>query len=434
MAGLADRLGGVLRVRGRRHDRRRRVDAADARNRGKACISDEDGRSTCVVNAFGTSRCCTVYNKGSGYYQGNTTAHELGHLMGLDHDGSSSTEYFGGFSSFKWVPMMGDSVPKTSWGAQALFQWSKGEYSGANNTEDDLAIITRNLPYREDDIPDSKALVIASGGQVSSVDNRGQIARNTDSDTFRFTIGSGGGRATLVIDRIEVIGGAYLDVDAEIQNGSGTRVAQSNDSAARTAKFDVSLPAGRVQLDHQGRRRGDAPERILELLFARVLRYLRHDHRRGRRRDGRTWRSRRHGWFRREQRRRRERRHDRVGGPRWIERHRRSGRFERRGGRHRNSGHDRRWRDDGIGRSRRDDRRGRDDGRRGRDGNRRSGWRGRGGDEWKRRCRGRRRTGRRRQRRFWRIWTGRNRRQRRERRFASCLPRRSTRRPGREPA
>lgn len=227
-------------------------DAADARNRGKACISDEDGRSTCVVNAFGTSRCCTVYNKGSGYYQGNTTAHELGHLMGLDHDGSSSTEYFGGFSSFKWVPMMGDSVPKTSWGVQALFQWSKGEYSGANNTEDDLAIITRNLPYREDDVPDAKALVIANGGQVSSVDNRGQIARNTDSDTFRFSIGSSGGRAMLVIDRIEVIGGAYLDVDAEIQNGSGTRVAQSNDSAARTAKFDVSLPEGAYSLIIRG--------------------------------------------------------------------------------------------------------------------------------------------------------------------------------------
>ena len=143
--------------------------AAEARNRGKACISNEDGRSTCLVNAFGTSRCCDVYNKGSGYYQGNTTAHELGHLMGLDHDGSSSTEYFDGFSSFKWVPMMGNCTPKTSWGAQALFQWSKGEYSGANNTEDDLAIITRSLPYREDDVPDSRALVIGNGGQVSSV-------------------------------------------------------------------------------------------------------------------------------------------------------------------------------------------------------------------------------------------------------------------------
>ena len=58
-------------------------EAAEARNRGKACISNEDGRSTCAVNAFGTSRCCDVYNKGSGAYQGLTTSHELGHLMGL---------------------------------------------------------------------------------------------------------------------------------------------------------------------------------------------------------------------------------------------------------------------------------------------------------------------------------------------------------------
>ena len=278
-------------------------EAAEARNRGKACISNEDGRSTCAVNAFGTSRCCDVYNKGSGMYQGLTTSHELGHLMGLQHDGGGSGgEYFEGLSAFRWVPVMGNMTPKNSWGAQALFQWSKGEYTSATTTQDDLAIITRNLPYREDDIPDAKALVVASGGQVSSVDNRGQIARNTDSDTFTFAIGSGGGRATLVVDRIEYFAGAYLDVDAEIEDASGMMIAQSNDKVARTAKLDVSLPAGRVQVDHQGRRRGDAAERVLELFIARVLRNLRHDHRRRCRRRygrrGRRWRQRR--WPRRD--------------------------------------------------------------------------------------------------------------------------------------
>jgi hypothetical protein len=228
-------------------------EAAEARNRGKACISNEDGRSTCAVNAFGTSRCCTVYNKGSGTYQGLTTSHELGHLMGLGHDGGGSGgEYFEGFSAFRWVPIMGNSTPKNSWAAQALFQWSKGEYTSATQTQDDLAIITRNLPYREDDIPDAKALVVASGGQVSSVDNRGQIARNTDSDTFTFAIGGGGGRATLVVDRIEYFAGAYLDVDAEIQDASGMMIAQSNDMVARTAKLDVSLPAGEYRLIIKG--------------------------------------------------------------------------------------------------------------------------------------------------------------------------------------
>jgi hypothetical protein len=227
-------------------------EAAEARNRGKACTSNEDGRSSCALNAFGTSRCCNVFNKGSGQYQGLTTAHELGHLVGLGHDGTASQDYFGGFSSFRWVPMMGNSTPKASWGAQALFQWSKGEYTGADNTQDDLAIITRNLPYREDDIPDTKALVVANGGQVSAADNRGQIARNTDSDTFTFTIGSGGGRAMLVVDRIEPVGGGYLDVDAEIQSSSGTTITQSNDMAARTARFDASLPAGEYRLIIRG--------------------------------------------------------------------------------------------------------------------------------------------------------------------------------------
>jgi hypothetical protein len=226
-------------------------DATPVRNRGKACILDEDGRSTCYVNVFGTSTCCTIYNKGNGNYQGLTTAHELGHMMGLDHDGASGTEYFTGFSAYKWVPLMGDCTPEKSWGNQALYQWSKGEYTGANNREDDLAIITKNLPFREDDIPDSKELMV-NGSEVSSVENRGQIANNTDTDTFTFTIGSGGGHAKLLVERIEVSGGGMLDVDAEIQSASGERMARGNDTAARTASLDVDLTAGAYKLIIKG--------------------------------------------------------------------------------------------------------------------------------------------------------------------------------------
>jgi|GEM_PF-2807300 len=226
-------------------------DATPAKDRGKACILDEDGRSTCYVNIFGTSRCCTIYNKGNGNYQGLTTAHELGHMMGLDHDGSSGTEYFTGFAEYKWVPLMGDCTPKASWGTQALYQWSKGEYTGANNKEDDLAIINKNLPFRADDIPDTKALIV-DGVQVSSVENRGQIASNSDTDTFTFTIEAGGGHAKLLIERIEVLGGGMLDVDAEIQNAGGESIAKSNDKAARTASFDVDLAAGAYRLIIKG--------------------------------------------------------------------------------------------------------------------------------------------------------------------------------------
>ena len=225
--------------------------ATTARNRGKACIKDEDGRSTCYVNSFGTAQCCDIYNKGNGNYQGLTLAHEFGHMMGLDHDGSASTEYFNGFSAYKWVPLMGDCTPEASWGAQALYQWSKGEYTGANNKEDDLSIITKNLPFRADDIADSTALII-NGSQVSSVDNRGQIANNTDTDTFTFAIGSGAGHAKLSVARIEVLGGGMLDVDAELQSADGQSIAKSNDKAARTASFDVDLAAGAYKLIVKG--------------------------------------------------------------------------------------------------------------------------------------------------------------------------------------
>ena len=226
-------------------------EATPARNRGKACIKNEDGRSACYVNSFGTTRCCDIYNKGNGNYQGLTLAHEFGHMMGLDHDGNASTEYFTGFSTYKWVPLMGDSTPERSWGAQALYQWSKGEYTGANNKEDDLSIITRNLPFREDDIVDAKALII-NGSQVASVENRGQIANNTDTDAFTFTIGSGGGHAKLLLERIEVLGGGMLDVDAELQRVEGQSIAKSNDKAARTASFDVDLAAGAYTLVVKG--------------------------------------------------------------------------------------------------------------------------------------------------------------------------------------
>ena len=83
-------------------------EAAEARNRGKACISNEDGRSTCVVNAFGTSRCCTVYNKGSGYYQGNDDGARARAPDGPRPRRQLVDRVLRRVLGFKWVPMMGN--------------------------------------------------------------------------------------------------------------------------------------------------------------------------------------------------------------------------------------------------------------------------------------------------------------------------------------
>ena len=73
---------------------------------------------------------------------------------------------------------------------------------------------------------------------MSSDRNRGQIANNADTDTFTFRVGSMGGHATLNVDRLEFVGGAYLDVDAQLLDGAGAKIATSNEKVARNAKFD----------------------------------------------------------------------------------------------------------------------------------------------------------------------------------------------------
>ena len=251
-------------------------DAAEPRNRGKACSRNEAGRSSCGLNAFGTTRCCNVFNKGNGYYQGTTTAHELGHLMGLRHDGTAGgSEYFRGLPAFKWCPIMGANTPKTTWAQDALFQWSKGEYQGASNKEDDLAIISKNLPFRKDDIPDTKPLIFRNG-------DRGLPGRQPGVDRDEY-----GQRYVHVHERRRTRGtdrGPHRVRGRSVPGRrSGNSERQRDDGGSEQCdglpQGDVGCGAagGSVPVDHQRRGRGDAAERVLQLLVARVLRHFGHD-------------------------------------------------------------------------------------------------------------------------------------------------------------
>ena len=79
----------------------------------------------------------------------DSVSHEAGHALGLSHDGTTTgSEYYQGHGSGDnaWSPIMG-------WTNYGLSQWDQGEYTDANNQEDDLSIITtRNgFGYRSDD-------------------------------------------------------------------------------------------------------------------------------------------------------------------------------------------------------------------------------------------------------------------------------------------
>ena len=147
-------------------------------------------------------------------------SHELGHNLGLLHDGQGGTSYYAGHGTgnVSWAPIMGVGYSVN------VSQWSKGEYSGANNKEDDLAVIqTYGLGYRVDDHGNtaSSASYFPAGTELVAA---GVIERNTDVDVFGFTTGAGA--ITLTVGSTDL--GPNLDVLAELRDANGVLIAASN--------------------------------------------------------------------------------------------------------------------------------------------------------------------------------------------------------------
>ncbi len=113
---------------------------------------------------------------------GGTISHETGHQLGLYHDGGSANpNYYSGHGS--WGPIMGAPFN------QAYVQWSKGEYTGANNYEDDISIIGSVLGTGNDAVGDTPldAYPLSTSSTAQSfITAQGNSA--ADTDVFSFTL------------------------------------------------------------------------------------------------------------------------------------------------------------------------------------------------------------------------------------------------------
>jgi hypothetical protein len=159
-------------------------------------------------------------------------SHEAGHTLGLGHDGQNGiTQYYAGHGN--WAPIMGMSYSK------AVTQWSKGEYSGANNQEDDLQVIhTHGAPLLADD--HGKTFGNGTPFNVAAGGGSGIITSAADQDVFRLTVPTG----TLRLQALPSVVAPNLDVSLHLYDSQNNHVAGADNAGSLGASLSATVAAG----------------------------------------------------------------------------------------------------------------------------------------------------------------------------------------------
>lgn len=201
---------------------------------------------------------CFVFNVGE-KGTAETISHEVGHTLGLGHDGQivppteeepdpDPLDYYAGHGTGPtgWGPIMGAPFDKE------LVQWSQGEYPLATNTQDDLAIITggNGFGYRFDDHGNTSINASQFASTSTEFSAEGVIERNTDIDFFEFVVTGQGEAVTFDINPFQR--GPNLDILAKLYNSSGTVLATSNPLDTLDADLAMNLAAGTYYVSIEG--------------------------------------------------------------------------------------------------------------------------------------------------------------------------------------
>ena len=229
---------------------------------GKLCPHDGAG-GVAYLNVFGNSNYFSTYQPawtaiqdGAADTFAEVSSHEIGHNLGLSHDGRGTNQYYlgHGTGNLSWAPIMGAGYGRN------ITQWSKGDYSTSTNTQDDLTIIAGKVNYRTDDhgatAGTATPLTITGTTLITSTkpdtdptnaspENKGVIENSSDVDVFSFDTGDGS--VTLNVDtwrNATDTHGGNLDLSIELRDSAGTLVASSNPLTETSASITTYLDSG----------------------------------------------------------------------------------------------------------------------------------------------------------------------------------------------
>ena len=141
---------------------------------------------------------------------------------------------------------------------QDLVQWSRGEYDGANNLQDDLAVIASyGAPAVADDHGDTRgtasALEVSTNGATASLTGAGLIGTQADVDVFTFV--SGAGAYSISVDPAPF--SPNLDIAIALYDSADQLVASDNPASSLPASLSGSLAGGEYYLEIEGVGKGD---------------------------------------------------------------------------------------------------------------------------------------------------------------------------------
>jgi hypothetical protein len=238
----------------------RKTNAADANYGIRVCIGGSSydwygagAAGVAYLDTFDESTDTPVFVfpaqlvNGNPDYMAEAVAHEVGHTFGLFHDGvSGGSTYYGGHGD--WAPIMGVSYYKP------ITQWSRGEYTSASTTQDDVGEIAAYTTQRTDDHSSTISLATNLGSTASLT--KAVIHSRSDRDLFKFTTLAG----PVILRASPPAGRSNLNIELRLQDSTGTALATASPLADASAAIQMTLSAGTYYVRVDGVGEGNAAD------------------------------------------------------------------------------------------------------------------------------------------------------------------------------